>query len=156
MTTWNDRLAEICTARAITKTGLAKLCKVSVPTASDWLSGKIKNLEAGSLLKICDELMLDPWWLVLGTPKGKAPITDGKRPLSSEARKLVLWVERTDGLGDPALKILTHVAAALSVAESIRPAHYEGVVTELERQQELATSHGESKGAEKHAARKHK
>lgn len=156
MTTWNQRLAEVCEERRITKTELARLCKVSVPTASDWMSGKIKTLEAPSLLKICDALSLDPWWLVSGTPKGKAPITEGKRPLSNEAKKLVLWVERIDGLGDPALKMLTHIAAALQVAESIQQAQHVDVVQRLEEEERKAAHHAQTIGAEKHAPRKHK
>jgi transcriptional regulator with XRE-family HTH domain len=156
MTTWNQRLAEVCETRKITKTELARLCGVSVPTASDWMSGRIKNLEAANLLKICDVLGLDPWFVVLGKPKNKASITEEKRPLTNEAKKLVSWVERMDGLGDPALKILSHIASALAVADSIRQAQHADVVSQLEEQQGLVASHAEMKGAEKHASRKHK
>lgn len=40
-------------------------------------------------------------------------------PLSGQARKLVEWVERIDGLGDPARKIFTQMASILQVAETL-------------------------------------
>jgi hypothetical protein len=96
-------------------------------------------------------LGLDPWWLVLGIHKGKAPITEAKPPLSNEAKKLVMWVERTDGLGDPALKIMSHIVAALQIAETVKQAHHEEVVRALEDQERILAPHIELKGADKHA-----
>jgi transcriptional regulator with XRE-family HTH domain len=119
MTTWNHRLADLCAAKNIGPTELSRLCKVSVPTASGWLKGNIKTLEAPSLLKICDVFGLDPWWLVLGIDKGKAPITEEKTPLSSEARRLIMWVERTDGLGDPSRILFGHLYKIMQIAGTI-------------------------------------
>jgi transcriptional regulator with XRE-family HTH domain len=138
------------------KSELARECGVSGPTVTDWESGKIKNLEALNLLAICDALKIDPWWLVLGKDKGKAPITEGKQPLSNEAKKLVLWVERADALGGPSLKIFSHIVAALQVAESIQQAQHRDVVQQLEEQEQIAAHHVQTRGAEKHVPRKHK
>lgn len=151
MTNWNQRLAETCESKNLNATELANRVKVSVPTASDWLKGKIKNLEAQNLLKICDVLGLDPWWLVLGIHKGKAPITEVKPPLSNEAKKLVSWVEHADSLGGPSLKILSHIMAALQIAENVKQAQHAEVVRELEEHERLLTPHTELKGADKHA-----
>lgn len=156
MTNWNHRLTEAREKRGITKAALARDCKVSGPTVTDWESGAIKNLEATSLLKICDVLGIDPWWLVLGKDKGKSGITEGKRPLSNEAKKLVLWIERIDGLGDPAPKIFSHIVSVLQIADSLRQAQHTDVVRELEEHEQLLAPHIEKTRAEKHASRKHK
>jgi DNA-binding Xre family transcriptional regulator len=156
MANWNQRLAQVCMERAITKTELARMCKVSVPTASDWMSGKIKNLEGTNLLAICDALSIDPWWLVLGIHKDKSPITKPKPPLSNEAKKLVSWVERIDGLGDPALKILGHIVAALQLADNVRQAHHKDVARELEEHERILAPHITPEGATKHVPRRSK
>lgn len=156
MTTWNHRLAELCGNKNIGPTELSRLCKVSTPTASGWLKGNIKTLEAPSLLKICDVFGLDPWWLVLGIDKGKAPITEQKTPLSTEARKLILWVERVDGLGDPARKLLSHINAALQVAGALTQAQNSPRDEEMAHAEEGLTSYIAHTEGNNRAAKKHK
>lgn len=121
-TEWGRRLTEARETRGLKQRELAKLCEVSEPTASNWESGGIKTLEAGNLLKICTVLDIDPYWLILGPAKGKAPITGENPPLSHEARRLISWVERVDGLGGQARKLFAHVGAALQVAATLTEA----------------------------------
>lgn len=116
MTNWNQRITEAREARGMSKADLMRACGVSAPTVTGWESGEIKTLEAGNLLKICDALRVDPWWLILGKGKFSAPNTAEKMPLSNEAQKLILWVERLDGLGEDARKFFLHLNAALRVA----------------------------------------
>jgi transcriptional regulator with XRE-family HTH domain len=158
MTTWNLRLADLCGSKNIGPTELSRLCKVSAPTASGWLTGKIKTLEAPSLLKICDVFGVDPWWLVLGIDKGKAPITEDKSPLSSEAQKLILWVARVDGLGDPARKLFAHIHAALQVAGALTQVQNKPVdeAEALAGAKEALTSHIENSEGKQRATPKHK
>jgi len=157
MTNWNSRLADRCKAKNINATDLSRLCKVSVPTSSGWLNGKIKTLEAPNLLKICDVFGLDPWWLILGIDKGKGPITEEKTPLSNEARKLVLWVERVDGLGEPSRKLFAHLNAALQVAGALTQAQNPPSEAEaLAGAKEALASDLEKFGGKERATRKHK
>jgi transcriptional regulator with XRE-family HTH domain len=116
MTNWNQRITEAREARQMSKADLMRACGVKAPTVTGWESGDIKTLEAGNLLKICDALKVDPWWLILGKGKFSAPNTEDKTPLSNEARKLIMWVERVDRLGDPAPKLFANINAALQVA----------------------------------------
>lgn len=115
------------------KSELARACKVAPPTVTDWESGAIKTLEAENMLRICDALGIDPWWLVLGKGNFDPPITRGKPPLSNEAKKLVLWVERVDGLGEPASKFFLHIHAALQVAGAFTQVQNSSQDADLER-----------------------
>ena len=156
MANWNARVTEARQNKGLTKAALARECGVSGPTVTDWESGAIKTLEASNLLKICDVLGVDPWWLVLGKGKGKAPITDQKTPLSNEARKLILWVEHVDGLGDPARKFFTHIHAALQVASTLTQVQNSSGDAEMAGAEEALTSHiAEAEGKDR-ATRKHK
>lgn len=116
MTNWNQRIAEARTARGMTKAELARACKVAPPTVTDWENGGIKTLESSNMLKICEVLRIDPWWLVLGKGNFKAPNREAKPPLSNEALRLISWIERVDALGDPARKFFLHMHALLQVA----------------------------------------
>lgn len=138
MTNWNQRITEAREARGMTKADLMRACGVSAPTVSGWESGEIKSLEAGNLLKICDALRVDPWWLILGKGKFSAPNTEEKSPLSNEARKLILWVERVDGLGEAARKFFLHIHAALQVA---------GILTQEQNSPTEADALGAAKAA---------
>lgn len=155
MTTWNARITEAREAKKMTKADLARACKVAPPTISDWESGAIKTLEAPNLLKICDALHVDPWWLLLGTDNGKAPITEEKTPLSREAKNLILWVERTDGLGDPARKLFGHFYQMMQVAHTIYQAQNPPTDADLdwaysELTSEIAQTEGKKRAAIKH------
>lgn len=154
MTNWNQRITQARTDRQMSKADLARRCGVSAPTVTDWESGGIKTLEAGNLLKICDVLRIDPWWLVLGKGNFKASITEDKVPLSNEARKLTLWVERVDALGDPARKFFTHINAALQVAGVITQAQNPPVDAEaLAEAKQALTTHIEKSGSKERATR---
>jgi transcriptional regulator with XRE-family HTH domain len=138
----------------MSKAEFARQCGVSPPTVSDWESGGIKNLEAPNLLKICEVLRVDPWWLVLGKGNFKASITEDKTPLSNEAQKLTLWVERVDALGDPARKLFVHINAALQVAGAITQAQNPTVdAGTLAAAKEALTTHIEKSGSKERATR---
>ncbi|SIO58320.1 helix-turn-helix domain-containing protein [Paraburkholderia phenazinium] len=156
MNTWNSRITEARTARRINQRELARLCGVSAPTVSDWESGRIKTLEAENMLKICTVLKVDPFWLVLGPPNGKAPIIEEKSPLSDEAVRLISWVERVDGLGGQARKLFGHIGAALQVAGSLTQAQNSIRDAEMASAEADLTSHIESTEGKERANRKHK
>lgn len=156
MNTWNSRITEAREARGIKQRELARLCHVSEPTVSAWEKGGIKTLEAGNLIKICTVLKVDPFWLILGPPNGKAPITEEKPPLSHEASKLISWVERVDALGGLAPKLLGHINAALQVAGSLTQAQNSQRDADMADVVEGMTSHIESAEGQQNANRKHK
>lgn len=154
MTNWNQRITKAREDRHMTKADLARACKVAPPTVTEWESGGIKELTADKMLKICDALHIDPWWLVLGTGNFKSSITEDKTPLSNEARKLILWVERVDALGDPARKFFTHINAALQVAGVITQAQNLTVDAEaLAKAEQALTTHIEKPGSKERATR---
>lgn len=64
------------------------------------------------------------------------PIRGQKHPLSSEAKKLVQWVERIDGLGDPARNIFSHLSVILDLAESLGKKHNPSAVHALISEEE--------------------
>lgn len=143
----------------MTKAEFARRCEVKPPTVTGWESGDIKELTAGKLLKICDVLSVDPWWLVLGKGNFNPSITEEKTPLSNEARKLISWVERVDALSGQAPKLFTHINAALQVAGAITQAQNSPVdeAEALARAKQALTSHIEhSEGKQRHATTKHK
>lgn len=155
MANWNQRITEARTARHMTKADLARACNVSSPTVTEWESGGIKELTAVKALKICEELHVDPWWLVFGIDKGKAPITADKSPLSNEARKLISWVERVDALGDPARKFFTYIHAALQVAGALTQAQNSPRDADMAKAEKELISHTEQSGGKERATRKH-
>lgn len=67
---WNDRLKQAFESavldRGITQTDFAKACGVSSASASDWLSGETKNIEARFLIPACKFLKISPFWVMLG------------------------------------------------------------------------------------------
>jgi transcriptional regulator with XRE-family HTH domain len=158
MKTWNERITEAREARQLTKAELARACEVAGATVTGWESGDIKELTALKALKICEALRVDPWWLVLGKGKFNAPNTEEKRPLTQEASKLILWVERVDGLGDPARKLFLHLNAALHVAGTLTQAQNpspKGADIVAGAGEKLASFIDQSGGKES-ATRKHK
>lgn len=66
MTTWNDRLRIALVGAGLTKGALARASKVSPPTVTDWLNGKIKELKAENAERICRELNINLKWLLYG------------------------------------------------------------------------------------------
>ena len=156
MTNWNQRITKAREDRRMTKADLARACEVAGATVTGWESGEIKELTAVKMLKICDALKVDPWWLVLGKGNFKSSITEDKTPLSGEARKLISWVERVDGLGDPSRKLFAHINGALQVAGTLTQAQNSPGDAEMAGAEEALTSHiAQSEGKER-AARKHK
>lgn len=156
MTTWNERITQARTARHMSKADLARACKVAGPTVTEWESGGIKELTAAKALTICEELGVDPWWLVFGIDNNKAPITKVKSPLSHEASKLIMWVERADGLGDPARKLFGHIYQLVQVAGSITQAQNSPQDTELAEAETAVTSYIAHSEGKNRANRKHK
>jgi transcriptional regulator with XRE-family HTH domain len=140
----------------MSKAELARACDVSGPTVTDWENGNIKNLDASNMLTICKVLRIDPYWLVFGIDKSKAPITDLKDSLSHEASKLISWVERVDRLGGLAPKLLSHINAALQVAGALTQAQNSPRDEDLAGAEEDLTSHIEKSEGKERAHRKHK
>lgn len=54
-----------------------------------------------------------------------------KTPLSAEAKTLIRWVERTDGLGDQARNLFSHLLSAVELAESLGNTHNQSPVESL-------------------------
>lgn len=140
----------------MSKADLARACKVSSPTVTDWENGNIKNLDAANMLTICNVLRIDPYWLVFGMDKSKAPITDPKSPLSNEASKLISWVTRVDGLGGLAPKLFAHINAALQVAGGLTQEQNSLRDEDLAAAEEDLISHIEKPQGKERATRKHK
>lgn len=156
MNTWNSRITEARTARNMSKAELARACKVSGPTVTDWENGNIKMLEASNMLQICKVLGVDPRWLVLGEDKGKPSITDQKPALSHEASKLISWVTRVDGLSDLAPKLFLHINAALTVAGAITQAQNSIRDEDLAGAEKELESHIDKTEGKERATRKNK
>jgi transcriptional regulator with XRE-family HTH domain len=141
----------------MSKAELARACKVSSPTVTEWESGGIKELTASKALTICEELDVDPWWLVFGKDSRKPAITRVKAPLSHEASKLILWIERLDRLGGQAPKLFGHIYQLMQVAGSFRQAQNPPVDADLANaESELATHIAHAEGKERGAIKKSK
>ena len=61
--TWNERLKAAMIEREVSASKLAKVVGVSSASISDWLSGKIKNMDAANSIKVCNYLSISPAWL---------------------------------------------------------------------------------------------
>jgi hypothetical protein len=83
-----------------------------------------------------------------------------KPPLSGEAKALVSWIERTDGLGDPARKLFFHLASILELAQTMgQTQNHRTKPTTLEELSEAedflrGVARNEEPGAPSHATRK--
>lgn len=150
---WHTRITEAREAKGLSKAQLARDCGVSSPTVTDWESGKIKNLDAANMLRICKILGVDPNWLVFGIPK--SPKRNEFSALSNEAQNLIKWVIQLDALGDPALKTFELHAALLQVAHDLMQEHHLDVVRELEMHEQILAPHSQTPGA-RHATDKRK
>ncbi|MBU7436491.1 helix-turn-helix domain-containing protein [Paraburkholderia fungorum] len=156
MDTWNNRITEARELRRMKQADLARECGVSAPTVSSWESGGIKTLEASNMLTICRVLRIDPYWLVFGMDKSKAPVTDQKGSLSREAARLISWVERVDGLGGLAPKLFAHINAALQVAGGLAQEQNSPRDEDLAGAEEQLISHIDKPEGKQSANRKHK
>jgi hypothetical protein len=68
-----------------------------------------------------------------------------------------MWVERVDGLGDPAPKLFAHINAALQVAGALTQAQNKPVDAEaMAGAKEALTSHIEHSEGKQRATPKHK
>lgn len=70
MDDWKTRLTQARKARGLNKTEFARLTEVSNPTITDWEKpvelGGIKDVSAPKLMRICEVLEIDLWWLMTG------------------------------------------------------------------------------------------
>jgi transcriptional regulator with XRE-family HTH domain len=156
MTNWNQRITKAREDRHMTKAEFARACEVKPPTVTGWESGDIKELTALKMLKICDVLHIDPWWLVLGKGNFKSSITEEKTVLSTEAKKLISWIERVDALGDPARKFFGFIYAALQVAGILTQAQNPPGDAAMAGAEGELTSHIENSGGSERVPKKHK
>jgi transcriptional regulator with XRE-family HTH domain len=69
---------------------LARRVGVSAPTMSEWRRGRVEELRAGDLLRLCENLDVRPWWLWFGAgrPRGEENETS--------TRLTALWAQLTE------------------------------------------------------------
>ncbi|SAL59462.1 XRE family transcriptional regulator [Caballeronia peredens] len=130
MDNWNKRIASRRQEVGLSKSEFARRCDVSAPTVNDWENGDIKRLEASNLLKICQVLDVDPWWLMFGD-KTKTPNTKELRPVSDEAERLIQCAIRFDGLGEVARRSFTLHAGLLLLSLSNEESGYSADTSSL-------------------------
>jgi transcriptional regulator with XRE-family HTH domain len=63
---WNDRLLQARDAAGASNTDIAKVCKVSNPSVTDWMNGETKKIDAAYLLAACKFLKVSPFWVMNG------------------------------------------------------------------------------------------
>jgi transcriptional regulator with XRE-family HTH domain len=70
---WFERLEKARKDSGLSKAELARRVRVSAPTMTDWSRGAVAEISAESLLLLCRELAVSPWWLWWGAGEAPAP-----------------------------------------------------------------------------------
>ncbi|AQG98569.1 hypothetical protein A9R05_06775 [Burkholderia sp. KK1] len=149
MENWNKRIAIRRQEVGLSKSEFARRCEVSAPTVNDWENGDIKKLEASNLLKICQVLDVDPWWMMFGD-ESKTSKKKDFRPVSNEAERLIQCVIRFDGTEAASKFYRLHTGLlllSLSNEEKGYPADTNSLLDMAEREaEELVSDHSELRG----------
>lgn len=64
--TWNERLNWALGDRSMRHVDLARACKMSRPSVTEWTNGTTKNPRLDKFFAACGALRLRPRWLALG------------------------------------------------------------------------------------------
>ena len=72
--TWNQRLTRARVLRGLSKSELARRCKVSAAAVTAWELGQTGELAAENLLRVSLALDCSPWWLYQGVGPGPAAV----------------------------------------------------------------------------------
>lgn len=63
---WSDRLVYAFGRSKLNRTQFGKMVGVSAPTVHDWMHGKIKMIAGDHLMRVCQVLRINPFWLITG------------------------------------------------------------------------------------------
>lgn len=63
---WSDRLVYAFGMSKLNRSQFGKLVGVSAPTVHDWMHGKIKMIAGDHLIRVCQVLRINPFWLITG------------------------------------------------------------------------------------------
>jgi len=91
MDTWNKRLLTALSESNLNRSAFARAVGVSNPTVTDWLNGRINELKAKNVIKICRVLNINQDWLI----NGKGPRRPGDNVASVEPISLNLQINDT-------------------------------------------------------------
>jgi transcriptional regulator with XRE-family HTH domain len=134
-TTLKERLALAMKGPpVVTQAALARVCEVSPPSVSDWLSGKTKTLAGMNLVKAARLLNVNPEWL--GTGRGPMRLNASAQPQITEnfSHPLMTSESQPAGISVPIL----HQALTLLEHEEEQVAERYKISPELARTERLA------------------
>lgn len=89
MNTLSERLIFALNLRGINQNTLAKKMGVSRSAISQICSNKTKNISADLATRICKELKINPFWLVLGEGKPEIETSGDISPLEGDLVELI-------------------------------------------------------------------
>jgi transcriptional regulator with XRE-family HTH domain len=134
-TTLKERLALAMKGPpVVTQAALARVCEVSPPSVSDWLSGKTKTLAGMNLVKAARLLNVNPEWL--GTGRGPMRLNASAQPQITEnfSHPVMTSESQPAGISVPIL----HQALTLLEHEEEQVAKDYKISPELARTERLA------------------
>jgi transcriptional regulator with XRE-family HTH domain len=74
--TWNERLNWALRERGVSKSELARACKIERASVTEWTNGKTKDPKLSPFFLACDTLRINPRWLALGEGPIEPPLAD--------------------------------------------------------------------------------
>lgn len=73
METMGERIRQLRQARRLSQSQLADQLGVTIGAVSQWEIGTTENIKLATFLKLCDVLVTDPHYLVLGPTRTQEP-----------------------------------------------------------------------------------
>ena len=102
--TMGQRLNQARTAAGLTRPQLAKLVGLTRAAINQWEADTVKGIKPANLLKVCEVLNIEPWWLVFGEGRRDAATTTPQR--KRDARWLAVSAALNTERGDELLAYL--------------------------------------------------
>jgi transcriptional regulator with XRE-family HTH domain len=92
--TWTERFLWALEQRSMKPGTLARVCKISRASMTEWTNGQTKNPRLDNFFAACDELGIRPRWLALGDPPIEPQSDDAPPPFSERVMRIAEMLER--------------------------------------------------------------
>lgn len=96
---WNDRLLQARDAVGASNTDIAKACKVSNASVTDWMNGETKKIDANNLLAVCKLLKVSPFWVMGGDDTEVSLLPASTQIAAADLVKIVTLFARSSDAG---------------------------------------------------------
>jgi transcriptional regulator with XRE-family HTH domain len=117
--TWNERLVWALKDRDVSKSELARACKIERASMTEWTNGKTRNPQLAPFFAACVKLRIRPRWLALGEPPVDA--LPGGSTVAVWTELLTAIAEQLTRLSEQDQRIVLKLVSAMQAEGVPRP-----------------------------------